>query len=705
MRLTFFLFFVCIIINSNAQLSATILQKDECTACNGCDGGIVILASGGTPPYTISNSNMYFLDNILNDSIFIYEGICGAQGSSVPPDTFFIEDSNNNLVYVTTTFVVPDLIYAFGTGSPDTCQRGVGYFSVDSIVGGRGPFEYSFDDGQTWISDSSSYLPIGYHYVYVRDSDSCLALVNQSQTEIINVWGDINTIGQISVNPSYCNNGSIMLELDTSLAPFSVNWSWPLNNNNTPIQTNLQPGTYTGVLTDSEGCLYWVEAEVDDSSSISGCSTISGKIIMDDNQNCFDDGEIGVPNRMVIANPGNFVAISDSNGNYTLSLPYGSYQIEQTIPASFNVFCNNGYSVSTNQMNEFSFGNDFYDSLNIDLYSEYGFGLVRTMISSQYSISFINHSPDSVASILYHVLDNQFDLDLTNPPYDYVSNDTLFWIGDIPGFGVYNVNIMGTTPLLVGEKLAIHHGIYSSVTEVNFINNHSLDSVEVIASFDPNDKQVWPSGNIDLSDELLTYRIRFQNTGTDTAFNIFIMDTLSSHLDPATFEFLTASHNCIPEIINNNILKFTFPNIMLVDSTRNEPLSHGFVNFRIKQNPNNEYGDVINNTAGIYFDYNEPVITNTVSSSIVQDLNSIQEFKLSDLSVYPNPAKNAFTIDLGGSKTGEIQIVDAMGRIVYKNEFNGKSKLEINSSNWEKGIYMIRMITNDEVSSSMIVIE
>ncbi|MBK7103469.1 MAG: DUF11 domain-containing protein [Flavobacteriales bacterium] len=43
-------------------------------------------------------------------------------------------------------------------------------------------------------------------------------------------------------------------------------------------------------------------------------------------------------------------------------------------------------------------------------------------------------------------------------------------------------------------------------------------------------------------DEWIDYTIRFQNTGTDTAFFVVITDTLPSNLDPSTFHPGSSSH-------------------------------------------------------------------------------------------------------------------------------------------------------------------
>ena len=55
---------------------------------------------------------------------------------------------------------------------------------------------------------------------------------------------------------------------------------------------------------------------------------------------------------------------------------------------------------------------------------------------------------------------------------------------------------------------------------------------------------------------------------------------------------------------------------MLPDSTVNEEASHGFIRMRAALNRERpEPGDIVENTAAIFFDLNEPIITNTVASS------------------------------------------------------------------------------------------
>ncbi len=182
----------------------------------------------------------------------------------------------------------------------------------------------------------------------------------------------------------------------------------------------------------------------------------------------------------------------------------------------------------------------------------------------------------------------------------------------------------------------------------NYTGNPANDEIcqVVVSSFDPNDKQAFPTGvgwqSYIEPNTPLDYQIRFQNTGTDTAFTVVIRDTLSVLLDPATIRPGASSHPYTWALSGAGILTFTFNNILLPDSNINEAASHGFVQFHIDQRPNNFLGNYIGNQAGIYFDFNTVVLTNTVWHTIGHDFltTATREPKtaLPLLQVSPNPA-------------------------------------------------------------------
>ena len=140
---------------------------------------------------------------------------------------------------------------------------------------------------------------------------------------------------------------------------------------------------------------------------------------------------------------------------------------------------------------------------------------------------------------------------------------------------------------LLGTDLLSTATVSTSNTEADLSNNTYLLQRTITGAYDPNDKlATTSSGNTDVwqlnEDEWIDYTIRFQNTGTDTAFNVVITDTLPANLDPGSIVMGASSHTFTWELRDAGTLKFYFPNILLPDSNINEPRSHGFVGFRIR---------------------------------------------------------------------------------------------------------------------------
>jgi uncharacterized repeat protein (TIGR01451 family) len=182
----------------------------------------------------------------------------------------------------------------------------------------------------------------------------------------------------------------------------------------------------------------------------------------------------------------------------------------------------------------------------------------------------------------------------------------------------------------------------------------SVHCDEVRTSFDPNDKRGFPLGfgteHIIGRNQDLEYMIRFQNTGNDTAFTIVVRDTLPTTLDWASLRVGSSSHANTWQLSENGILSFRFDHILLTDSTTNEPASHGFVKFKIQQQANLDWGTIIENRAGIYFDYNLPVLTDwsrhridTIIFLVKAIEPKLDEGHASFLSFSPNPVQpNAY---------------------------------------------------------------
>ena len=148
--------------------------------------------------------------------------------------------------------------------------------------------------------------------------------------------------------------------------------------------------------------------------------------------------------------------------------------------------------------------------------------------------------------------------------------------------------------------------------------NNTIARIDTVkSSFDPNEISVIPGGYI-LPGTYLQYTINFENTGNDTAHNIAVMDTLPDNLDVNTLRIDAATavmNTAIYKADGHNIIKFDFPHINLLDSTHHNECT-GMVIFHIKTKSGLGDGATMFNQAGIFFDDNPVVITNTVENII-----------------------------------------------------------------------------------------
>ncbi|MEM9835039.1 MAG: T9SS type A sorting domain-containing protein [Bacteroidota bacterium] len=237
------------------------------------------------------------------------------------------------------------------------------------------------------------------------------------------------------------------------------------------------------------------------------------------------------------------------------------------------------------------------------------------------------------------------------------------------------------------------------------------DCVPIIGSYDPNDKLAEPKGyaaqNYIVADQPIDYQIRFQNTGNDTAFLVVIRDTISELLDLTTFELLSTTHDVKVEFDTMRGLAFIFENLMLPDSFVNEPASNGSVSFRIHPVADLGPGTEIENTASIYFDFNEAIVTNTYLHTVEEDFVAVSVFDFSPtverLNVVPNPTAGPAYIELPPALTGEkleLQIVDALGRVVQQYQYGDGERPEADLSRLPAGWYSLRLTSATQLVGS-----
>ncbi|CAM3292011.1 hypothetical protein FLLO111716_01390 [Flavobacterium longum] len=251
-----------------------------------------------------------------------------------------------------------------------------------------------------------------------------------------------------------------------------------------------------------------------------------------------------------------------------------------------------------------------------------------------------------------------------------------------------NVNSPMETPAVnIGDTLDFNATVTAGSDETPADNIFGFKQV-VLGSYDPNDKAVskvavLPSG----LDEYLYYTIRFQNTGNFAAENVVIKDVLSANLDTSTLEIVATSHNGHRNLKPGNILEFYFEGINLPAESVNEPASHGYVIYKIKPKSTLVLNDQITNKAEIYFDFNFPIITNTVTTTITS-LNAGEVLE-SAFALFPNPTANTFSIQ-ANTTINSVAIYNMLGQLVKT--ANGPTTIDV--SELSAGSYLIQIVSD-----------
>jgi uncharacterized repeat protein (TIGR01451 family) len=266
-------------------------------------------------------------------------------------------------------------------------------------------------------------------------------------------------------------------------------------------------------------------------------------------------------------------------------------------------------------------------------------------------------------------------------------------------------------PGLMGQILQITAGLTTSFQDPTPTNNATTHPVLVYNSFDPNDKTAItsnPTGVMPIRDQSLQYMIRFQNTGTDTAFRIVVRDTLSGLLNWNSLKTTGASHEYRLTITDAGVASWHFDDIRLVDSTTNEPESHGFILFGIEPKPGIRVGDILRNKAAIYFDFNHPVITNETVTPVVlrskyrDETAAEQEFRAE---ISPNPVADQMRcrVQLPYATHVRAILFDASGQTIRqisdKDYPAGEHWLEARLQDLPAGVYSLHITLDGELKT------
>ncbi|MEZ4884979.1 MAG: choice-of-anchor L domain-containing protein [Chitinophagales bacterium] len=441
----------------------------------------------------------------------------------------------------------------------------------------------------------------------------------------------------------------------------------------------------------------------------------------ENSNNIKDTTEVALPNQSFVINPINTMIVSHLGGNANIVLPLGDYQASFMESSLWEMVEATNYDINVTgieSLNTYQFGLQPKTTVN---------SVVPYLISNPtrcnetitYWLTCLNMGTTVASGTVSLNYSDLLQYIEANPMPEQTVNGVLTWAFEdlYPGyhkrikisFEMPDESFTGEIALTSAKVMQMSDGQFISENEVAY-------NSEVLCSYDPNDKlarsNLLGQSEFAYIADTIQYTVRFQNTGNDTAFNIRIEDTLDKKLDWTTFHPITASHDYRTELNRETgLATFYFNDILLPDSTTNEVESHGFVTFGIASLEGIEDKTKIENTASIFFDFNPPIITNTATLTLLQQVETGIEVldNRYSIRVFPNPFSDFTTIEAEELPQGNyrLEVMDILGRKVRELKVdNGKMNLQ--RGDLESGLYLIRVLeenSNEVLGSGKVLVE
>ncbi|WP_162128232.1 DUF7619 domain-containing protein [Flavobacterium phycosphaerae] len=595
---------------------------------------------------------------------------------------------------------------------------------------------------------------------------SSLDVSNKEQLSLLecrnNLLTTLNIAGLPNLSTLYCENNQIstldfsastnlhnLLCNDNLLTTLDVSTSGYLQylycNNNNLVTLNIKNGANEDFTISGNPTLEYICADegfetetiqylIDNTSGFPNCHvnsycsfvpggdfyTVQGTTHYDANGNGCDVNDVMYPNLHFSisdgVNAGNLIA--DATGVYHYEVQDGTHTITPIFenPDYFTVFPSVTNVTFPDAVSPFNqdfciTSNGTHNDLEVTLLPTTS---ARPGFDANYRIIYKNKGTSgqsgTVSLDYYNPIE---DFVVANPNYTSESTafyNTLNWsFSNLQPFETreiavtFNLNSPLETPPLNSGNLIEYSARITGTTDETPSDNVSSITQTIVNSFDPNDKTCTEGYNLPLNKlgDYLHYIIRFENTGTADAQNIVVSDVIdTTKFDINTLIPLSGSHSFVTKITSNNKVEFIFRNINLpFDDANND----GFVAFKIKTLPSLTEGQIINNSANIYFDYNAPIVTNTYAVQVFNPLSNA-DFEFSSVfNLSPVPAKNNLIITTKQNVTiSSVNIYNTLGQLV---QVNTKPTGTLDVSGLKTGSYFIKIISDKGTASSKFIKE
>lgn len=686
------------------------------------------IASGGTPPYSYNWTNGQTLIGIFVPNPGMY--CCNITDSNGCTYTacYLVGGSGCSASFITS---IMGNVVVFGNNSQ----------SFSSLL-------WNFGDGTTSAATSPThtYAQAGTYYACLTAYDGTgavcsqycdtIVIVPQTGNTIIcgNVFQDINANGFNDNEPGFGNSPVMIWGSGMQYT------AMPDSNGNYSI--SVPPGTYNIVYcvqqpysltlpSDSGGCGFY-QVTIAAGDTICGfnfgvslnSSSIVGYVFADSNNNGTKDaGEPGIPYQPVQI--GSLTAYTDLTGKYERYVPVGTYTVSYTpsgVYASYPLTTAGSNSVNVVGVGITYQGGDYGLNLPAGATNIAVNLLPHTTITpgfpAWYDIQVCNIGINPTGATVTMNYDPGLTYTFGSPVPASVNTSAHVITWNLPtmasGQCLYiQADFSASTSYQIGDATFEFCSAYpTSGTDIDLTNNTDTVHQIVTGSWDPNNKLSVQTNNNNPVQQIVSsvnanqeieYTINFQNLGTAPAVNVVVVDNLSTDLVAGSYQLTGASHNVSVSRNGMNVI-YNFQNIMLPDANSNEPMSHGFVSYKINAVNGLVAGTQISDFSKIYFDFNSPVTTNIAVVTMVNPTGINEQGEANLHSVYPNPVSDVATIQftLGQNSLVGLELFDAAGRsTILMPEVMmqaGLHNTNLNANQLSEGLYLLKLNVNGKSS-------
>lgn len=443
--------------------------------------------------------------------------------------------------------------------------------------------------------------------------------------------------------------------------------------------------------------------------SLPDLGLVPGKVFWDEDGDCEQDpNETLLPNVRIDIQPGGGIAWTNQNGEFAVLIEPGNYTFEHSSLNPWYLIndCQNGSLPVTVVADSNALDVCFADSIVpvIDLSATISTNAINACFWNSQYVQVCNYGTISATDVEVTVEIPSFT-GTSNSAFSATSDST--WQLTIPLLSAgecLQYHFWGLTDCdssMIGQVACLSIDISSPQTDIDTTNNQMSFCDSVGVSYDPNDirvlsqasEQGWRTQEYIDDDDVMTYMVRFQNTGTGPAYNVIVNNSLSGFLDHSSIELVAASHEHYMQMIDG-VFSVHFLGIELPDSASDPIGSQGYFIYRIRQPLGNPLGTVIENQAEIFFDFNAPVATNTTENEILL-LTDVDDLVFSPIAIHPNPTSDEIYLSNSNRNNPilSVDLINIQGKVLFSKSKKEVSKIDL--SRLSQGIYLLRIQTEN----------